>query len=1065
MRKVFYLMVALSLVLFGNSWAQERTVSGTVTSSEDGSGLPGVNVILKGTTTGTVTDVNGAFKLTVPAEGGTLVFSFIGLKTFEAQIGNRSVVDVPMASDVTQLSEVVVTALNIPREKKTLGYATQEVKSENLRVARDENVVNSLAGKVSGVQVIGGSGAKFGQAAVRIRGVRGLTASEPLYVVDGIVITDPSAVNMDNVESVNVLKGASAAALYGNRARDGVIVITSKKGQEGQLTIDWNTTIQMENVRTLPEYQDIYGGGYSETFKTFTYNPAIHDPALAGLDGMPYPNPMYADESWGAKMEGQMVAQWDAWTPGHPNYGKARPWSSHPDNWKDFFNTGWTSNNSIQVGKASEDYNVRAAFSQSRRTGVLPGSEQNKNFLNLNTSINLAKNVQLFSAINYSKIASDGNLTEGYNQIGATMRQWHQRQIDMDLLRSSYRLPNGTYTSWNILSPENPSPLYWDNPFTDMYANPQNRTSENVFLKFGASWEIVEGLKAQLSFLRATRNDLYEAITGSGTLNVDRYQSQSDYRVEDNIEFIVSYNKHFNDDWSLSALVGANNRQDERFYLNGATAGGLSVPELYNLKASIDRPIAENYKSFKEIRSVFAQASLGFRDMVYLDATVRTDWSSTLPLDNNSYTYPSVSGTFIFSELLSNQNTLSFGKLRASYAQVGGDVDPYQLAPSYAVGTPYGNVASMAVPNTLPNANLKPQTSESIEAGIELGFLQNRIKLDFAYFTYNNKDEIIQVSTPATSGVTAAYVNSGLTVTNGYEVTLGGTPVRTTDFNWDVSFNIASYRNEVRELYPGLNTIQLANGQNGTSTSGGWGGLSAQARVPDPVTGETYEWGTLIGTAYKRDANGNIIVDADGYAETVRDQVLGTILPDFTGGIFNRFTYKNFDLSFTIDWQTGGTFSSWSKMFQNATGIGIESVALNDKGVQQREDPANGGGLRFEGAVFEDGTANDVYLGANDFWWSQFALHERWLYSSDYVKLREFRLGYTFPSSVLGDKIRSLNIAFVGNNPLMIWSAVKDIDASELSGDSVRARANGAYLEGGQMPPTRSFGLDLKIGF
>jgi outer membrane receptor protein involved in Fe transport len=598
-----------------------------------------------------------------------------------------------------------------------------------------------------------------------------------------------------------------------------------------------------------------------------------------------------------------------------------------------------------------------------------------------------------------------------------------------------------------------------------MYASPQGRDSENVFLKFGARWEIIDGLKAQLSFLRATRNDRYEAITGSGTLNTDSYQAQSDYRVEDNIEFLLTYTKHFNEDWSLSALAGVNDRQNDRFYVNESTNGGLSVPDLYNLKASIDRPTAENKKEFKEIRSVFAQASIGFRDMVYLDASVRTDWSSTLPVDNNSYTYPAISGTFIFSELLSNQNTLSFGKLRGSYAQVGGDVDPYQLAPSYSVGTPYGNVASMAVPNTLPNANLRPQTSESIEAGIELGFLQNRIRADFAYFTYNNKDEIIQVSTPSTSGVSAAYVNSGLTVTNGWEVTLGGTPVRTTDFNWDVSFNVSHYKNEVRELYPGLNTILLANGQSGTSTTGGWGGLSAQARVPDPVTGETYEWGTLVGTAYARDANGNIIVDADGYAETERDQVLGTILPDFTGGIFNRFTYKNIDLSFTIDWQDGGMFHSWSKMFQNMTGIGIESVANNDRGVQQREDPANGGGMRFEGAVFEDGTPNDIYLGANDFWWSQFALHERWLYSSSYVKLREFRIGYTFPSSVLGDKIRSLNIAFVGNNPLLIWSAVKDIDPSELSGQSVKSRANGAYVEGGQMPPTRSFGLDLKIGF
>jgi hypothetical protein len=371
----------------------------------------------------------------------------------------------------------------------------------------------------------------------------------------------------------------------------------------------------------------------------------------------------------------------------------------------------------------------------------------------------------------------------------------------------------------------------------------------------------------------------------------------------------------------------------------------------------------------------------------------------------------------------------------------------------------------MTAPNTLPNAGLKPALSESVEAGLELGFLSNRLRFDFAVYQYNNKDEIIEVSTPGTSGVSAAWVNSGLTVTTGYEITIGGTPIRSTNFSWDVSFNASRFRNEVKELYPGLTTILLANAQRGTSTSGGWGGVTAQARVPDPVTGEVFEWGTIVGTAYERDANGNIVVDSDGFAKTVRDQVLGNILPDYVGGMFNRFTYKNFDLSFTIDWQAGGLFHSFTKMFNAEAGLSAETVTLNDRGTQQRDDVADGGGLRFEGAVKEDGSPNDIYVDANSFWWGQFALHERWLFSSSYVKLREFRIGYTFPSSMLGNVVKSLNVAIIGNNPWLIYTGADGLDPSELSGDSVDSRTNGSWVEGGQLPGTRSFGLDLKIGF
>jgi hypothetical protein len=406
---------------------------------------------------------------------------------------------------------------------------------------------------------------------------------------------------------------------------------------------------------------------------------------------------------------------------------------------------------------------------------------------------------------------------------------------------------------------------------------------------------------------------------------------------------------------------------------------------------------------------------------------------------------------------LMNQDVLSFGKLRLSYAEVGSEIRPYQLDPTFNVGTPYGNTPTMSLPNTLPNANLRPALSTSYEAGIELGFLQNRLRLDFAIYEYENKDEIIQVSTASTSGVSAAWINAGLTETKGWEGTIGGTPIRSGDFEWDVNFNVAQFSNKVVELYPWLDNIVLGNGNGGTSTWGGWGGVTANAKVGE-------EWGTIIGRAYERDDNGNIVVGADGTANLVTDQNLGSILPDFVGGIFNRFTYKGFDLAFTIDWQSGGIFHSFTKMFINYSGLGAETAGNNDKGNPMRDDPANGGGLKVNG-VKEDGTPNDIYIPADTYWKSLFGLHEQWLYDASFVKVREVRLGYTFPTAMLGNTLKSLQVAIVANNPWLIYTSAAGIDPSQISGDTQDARTNGAWVDGGQLPGTRSIGFDFRFGF
>ncbi|MDR7129476.1 TonB-linked SusC/RagA family outer membrane protein [Algoriphagus sp. 4150] len=1056
MKKI--LLFSFLMVITGLAWAQTRTIDGTVTSSADGSSLPGVSVLLKGTQNGTITDIDGKYQLSVPSTGGVLVFSFVGMSSTEIAIGNQSTINAQLADDVTQLNEVVVTALNVEREKKTLGYATQEVTSENLRVARETNLNEALAGKIAGVQVVSGSGAKFGEAVVRIRGVRGFGGGSPLYVVDGVPIADPASINMDNVATINVLKGANASALYGSRAKEGVIIITMKKAKAGVMTIDFNNTTTFENVSVMPKYQNEYGGGYSQDFETFTFNPATDDPALAGLNGALIPN-FSADESWGPRMDGRQVAQWDAFTPGTDTYGQTRPWSPNPNNVKNFFNTGVGVQNSLTVGKAGEGYNVNATVTNVNRTGVLPNTKQERTFLNLNANVDLAKGLVMRVMGNYNRTNTFGNLTEGYQgSVSQNFNQWFQRQVDMDLLKKYYRMPDGRYTSWNINSARNSRPLYWNNPYTEQYGNIAEAQKDVYNGKFGLSYEIIDGLSVVANASRYYESSWWDDRIASGTLELDRYRQGTEEATEDNFEFMGQYSK-VTENFSISALAGGNIRfnKDRRNRLE--TAGGLSVPDLYNIGASVDRPVVTNRIRQREVRSLFAQVSLGYKEILFLDGSVRRDWDSVLPIDNNAFFYPAVSTSFIFSELLGSQNILSFGKLRAGYAEVGGELDPYQLDPAYTLRIPYNGNPSMTYPNELIDPNLRPSTTSAIEAGIELAFLNGRIRTDFSYFYYDNSNDIIRTEVPSTTGINAFTINAGKTYTKGWDATIGGTPIKTASFNWDINFNFARSRNFIEEIYPGIDALQLVNGFLGDRVAGGWGSISARAKVGE-------EWGTIIGAKYERDEAGRIVVGSDGIPLQVQNQVLGTVLPDYTGGIFNRFTYKDFELSFTIDWQIGGKINSITNMFNAYSGLGQMTVGNNDRGVPMRNSAEDGGGLKFDG-VFADGTENDIYLETDAYWKALFGLHEAWVYDASYVKLREIRFGYNLPQALLQRTkvLRTASLAVVANNPWLIKTNVPGLDPSQLSGDTRTARNNGAWVDSGQLPATRSVGFDIRLGF
>ncbi len=1059
MKRILLLCLSGVLLLSSGAWAQESTVSGRVTSADDGSGLPGVNVVVKGTTDGTVTDAEGNYSLSAPSNG-TLVFTFIGLKTQEIAIGGRTNVSVQMEQDVQQLTEVVVTALNIERDKASLGYATQQISGDNIRVAREQNVNSALAGKIAGVQIVSGSGAKFGAPAVRIRGLRGISGGTPLYVLDGIVIDDPTSVNMDNIQSVNVLKGANAAALYGSRARDGVVVLTSKKGgKTEQISIDVNHTTTFENVYILPEYQNEYGGGYDQDFFTFEYDPNIHDPALAGLDGALYPY-FGADESWGPRLDGRQVAQWDAFTPGTEGYGKTRPWSPQPNNVRDFFRTGVLNNTGLSLSKSSDTYSLNATVTRSTRTGVLENSEQNKTFLNMFLTAKLSKKLSLEASANYSESYTKGNLFEGYNSIGSNINQWFQRQLDINLLKKYYKMPDGRFTSWNINSPTDSSPLYWDNPYTYLYEAYSERERDVLSSKIGLTYEIIDGLSASLNAMRNLRNDIfYDRVANGMRFGTGGFATSNDERVEDNLQGMLSYNKRIQE-FSLMGNVGFNYRKNTRDYQRMSTSGGLVIDNLYNISNSVEQYIAENYMSLYKVNSWFAGVSLGWRDLVFFDATIREDYDSRLPIGKNNYSYPSASLSFVFSEL-TNIPWFAFGKFRTSFAKVGNEIDPYITNPTYGLGIPFGGNSVTSVPNTLIDPNLRAATTESLEIGLELGFLDNRIHTEFSYYNQDNSDELLNMAIPSASGGSSYLTNSIKSYTRGWELSIGGSPFRNPrGFSWDVNFNIAKNTVFIQDFGKELDlkAFPLANGFRGTSTSGGWDG-QALAR-------ENEEWGIITGRKLRRDDNGNIIVNASGLPLTDANQDLGHILPDFTGGMFNRFSYKNVEFSFTFDYQIGGKFMSISRMFGAYSGLTSETVGLNDKGNPMRNDPSEGGGLTF-GGVFADGTPNDIYVDAQAYFGALFGVSDEWLYDATFVKVREARIGYSLPSSVLSKVgfIKGATIAFVATNPLLVYSKVDGIDPTEISGDTIEARNNGTWVESGNLPGTRSYGFDVRLKF
>ncbi|PTT04109.1 SusC/RagA family TonB-linked outer membrane protein [Pedobacter sp. HMWF019] len=1065
MKKTITLLILLCCCTL-SLWAQEKEISGKITASDDGQPIPGVSVTVKGTNRGTATDVNGNFSIRAGA-AEILVFRSIGFLPKEVLVGSQSKISVALASDNQNLSEVVVTALGIKRSEKSLGYATQAVKGSDLTLTKEQNVIGALAGKIAGVQVTGSSGASMGGTQkIKIRSVNSLTGTgSPLMVVDGTPISqdnfsDSNAngvdygntsqdINPDDIESINVLKGPAASALYGIRGQYGVLLITTKKGAKGAKKVEINVSsaFSIEKVGNFMPLQNTYGVGNNQTFLTLA-------------NGQKYVNGN--DESWGPKLDGTPVRMFYSFYPQDPDFGKLTPFVPQPNNIKDYFETGQNINNGISITGGGENSSIRLSYNNAYINGTIPNTWLKRNNLSLSSSLDITKKLTIGANVNYAN-NSGQRPTQGYQGSFTGAVQWFQRNIDINRLRN-YRYPDGTIMNWNV-NPNtttglitNNRPSDWNNPFFDAYQVLNNDSRDRLFGDVNVSYQVLPELKLS-GFLRS---DMYsQTIThkeASGGRNLSGYSINKYQNTDNNYEFLAQYAKKWGD-LSLNANLGGNIFTTKYTETKQATVGGLSAPDTYTMAASVDRPTSTSRLVQKSVRSAYAMVSLGYKDTYFLDASLRNDNSSALPKDNNSYWYPSVSGSFLFSELLKS-NILSYGKLRASYAIAGSDLDPYQISPTYGFGgvyaPPSGSINTIYVPDKLLNPFLKPSFGYSYETGLDLKFLKNRLGLELTLYQQKNKDQVINLYVSGASGYETAVVNAGLIENKGVELALNGRPVQSKMFTWDMAFNFARNKNSIKEIYalaPDLRVYQLDANT-----------YSSQTITLNASLGAAF--GNLIGPGYIRDAaTGKVMLGTDNMPLYDPAKDFGSVLPKYTGGFRNNFRIWKFDVAAMIDFQKGGQFFSWSKMLATKSGQSAETAAINDKGFNIRDAVANGGGVKVNGISAATGQEVTAYVDARAYYRNNLGtrIYDEWIYDASYIKMREISVGYNFDADFLKKTpIKALKLSLMARNPFMIWQkAPKGVDPSELSSGS----ASISWIEKGELQTVRSYGVSLNLTF
>ena len=1073
---LFLLTLAIGVI---QGAAQVTTVRGIVTTEEDGEPVIGASVIVKGTSLGTVTDVNGRFELSgFPPSATRLLISYISLMAKEVAIAPQ--VSVTLKSDTHLLDEVVVTALGISREKKALGYTAQEVKQDALVQGKDNNLLNSLSGKIAGVRITNTQG-DVGSSRIVIRGETSIAGeNQPLFIVDGIPVDNSQLnarssgrdfknaiadLNPEDIKTLTVLKGPNAAALYGARAAHGAIVITTKGGDKRQkgIGITLHSSTQVSFVATLPEFQNLFGQGAGGRF-------SYVDGKGAGVnDGV--------DESWGPRLDiGLLIPQFDSPLDADGNR-VATPWVSHPNNVRDYFRMGISTNNGISVARGDDKYQFRVGYNYEKQVSIVPDAGTNKTNISLNTDYHLAKWIVVGATANYIVYTAPslpGSATPSGSNIrsNSPMLQflWFGRQVDTNSLKADYT------RNWNS--------SYYDNPFWSASYNTQSQERHRLIGDLHAEFRLTDGLNVRFRTSTDWYNDRRKSKVKWGSAGAGSpYGSYAEdaYTVkENNTEVLATYIKQLNKNWGIDALLGFNVR-NKQYENNYQAAPRLAVADLYTLTNSRDPLTSSN--DFYRLRQygLYGSIQLDYRRWAFLNITGRNDWSSTLPVDNNSYFYPSVTASVLLSEAFGwRSKAVNYLKIRGGWSQVGADANPYQLATVFTSETAFNGNPLQSSSTIGMNPNLKPEKTSSIEAGFEAAFWDNRLCLDFTYYKTDSRNQILKLATTAASGYTSQVRNAGHIRNRGYEIQLGAVPIQTSKgFRWNLDLNYGANSSKVVKLDDeGLITsYQLYSS-----------GIQILASV-----GEAY--GTLFGTSYVRDANGNVVVDANGLPKiSTTNKTLGKFTPDWTGGISNTFSYRSLSLSFLIDASVGGSIFSNTNKTGKYTGVLANTLSGRDaehgglwyytaamgNNVRLPESPSysvssdglyyaqvNGqstrvyqDGIMVEG-VTESGSKNEEVVSAEKYYHRIYSIAEANVYDASYVKLREVALSYRLPRLWTQKlHLQEASVTLTGRNLWTIYKSVPNIDP-----ESALTTGNAQGVEAYSLPTTRSFGVNLSVKF
>ncbi len=1060
------------------TFAQERAISGIV--SDETGPLPGVNVLKKGTNKGVESDFNGNYSINAKT-GDILVFSFVGMKTVEKTVSASNSIIVTMTSD-NVLDEVVVTALGISRDKKSLGYATQKVNGDELTTNKSGNFVNALSGKASGIQIRKNNN-MGGSTNVVIRGNASLTGSnQALFVIDGVPISNSNSnaenqgqaiggyydygnaasdINPEDIESINILKGAAASALYGSRAANGVIMITTKKGKGAKglgVTINSGLTFGKIDKSTFANYQTKYGAGYGHYYDGPDSHWYLED--VTG-DGNNDQVALYTEDgSYGAAFDASLsVYQWDSFDPDSPNYRTATPWVNAKNGPITFFESPVTISNSISLDQSSEKGNYRVNYTQFDQTGLMPNSSQKKHNFSMSGNLKMSEKLTATAYANYIKTSTKGRNSTGYgDNILSMFKQWWQTNVDLKQQKNIY-FNTGRNVTWNpATAAAGSAPIFWDNPYWARYENYQSDSRNRFIGNISLDYEINDWLNVTGRIATDTYSEIQEERRANGSVatafgvtrgNVDSgYGRKNISRTETNYDLMFNIDKDLTEKINLKAIIGTNVRRSTFKSIYASTSAGLSVPKLYSLQNSVGPlPLPVERDEQVGVDGIYASASFGYDDTLFFDATIRRDHSSTLPSDNSEFYYPSFAGSFVFSKLL-KQDWLSFGKLRANYAEVGNsapfdflyDTKDVNIAP----GTP-----STSVGDTKKNPNLKPERTKSFEIGMEVKLLKNRLGFDFAYYKNNSIDQIVKVPVSTATGYLNKVLNAGEIENKGLELSLTGTPIKTDDFTWNANVNWSKNRSKVLSLTEGISNLQLGSFQ---------GGVTINATVGQP-------YGVIQGTDYTY-LNGEKVVDAASgqyVKSSTSDKVIGDTNPDWLMGISNSFRYKNFSLSFLIDIQKGGSIFSLDQYYGLATGLYAETAFTNDLGNPVRNTLANGGGFINPG-VNANGSANTTRIRADRFGafgYRRGLPNSAFVYDASFVKLREVAITYNLTEELLNKTfLTGGSISLTGSN---LWIIHKNLPHADPESGLSAGNLQGYSV--GSLPTTRDFGFNVKLQF